>query len=266
MKARSKNAIGWFTLCTILASLTASKIIHDDRKISSEFNDTTLLPSYPNGGLVWNETWGTEYDDACEDVWLDPTSTYAYTCGWTVNTSGPYNDDACLVKWHASNGTVAWNRTWGGTADDLAHGIWGNETHVFTVGRTESYGAQGTDISIIAWDAITGMIEWNVTWSSSSLDIGYAITGDANSNLYACGQTQGMLSDIIVLKFDSSGNEVWNYTLGLSGNDVAHAIWVDDAGSLIFCCGETDSIGAGSKDMILVRVQSTGSLFNYNTW
>ncbi|MHA1369359.1 MAG: hypothetical protein ACTSRA_06555, partial [Promethearchaeota archaeon] len=113
-----------------------------------------------------------------------------------------------------------WNRTWGGSYMDEGWSVWGDGTYLYTCGTTYSYGAGFFDLFLVKWDSDGNQV-WNRTWGGSDWDEGNSVWGDG-SYLYTCGGTYSFGagdSDLVLVKWDTDGNRVWNRTWGGSDLD-----------------------------------------------
>jgi hypothetical protein len=215
-------------------------------------------------GQIWNKTWGgtgNDYDMSSETIWGD--GTYLYTTGYT-ESFGAGGSDLVLIKWDI-NGTQIWYKTWGGTDDDFGYSIWGDGTYLYTTGSAFYYGPDTSDLIIIKWDTNGNQI-WNKTWGGSFGDEGRGIWGDA-TYLYTTGWTTSFgsgLADFIIIKWDANGNQIWNKTWGGSGYDYGDSIWGD--GTYLYTSGHTTSHGAGGRDLLLNKWDTSGNLIFYKTW
>ena len=107
---------------------------------------------------------------------------------------------------------------------------------------------------------------WEEFWGGTGSERGLSIWGD-NTNLYTIGYTNSIGIggyDLCLLKWDNEGNLIWSKTWG--GSDADYGYSIDGEGTNLFTIGYTNSFGAGSTDVFLVRWNSTGSQLWNRTW
>ena len=118
-----------------------------------------------------------------------------------------------------------------------------------------------------------GALQWTATAGdfAGSPEIGYSIVQANDSSYVVAGYTQSYGAgggDIYLLKFDLSGNLLWQKTFGGSGFEGSFTIntleplcslaKTKDGGYVI--AGSTNSFGAGSFDAYVVKVDSAANL------
>ncbi|MBD3227137.1 MAG: hypothetical protein GF329_03030 [Candidatus Lokiarchaeota archaeon] len=112
----------------------------------------------------------------------------------------------------------------------------------------------------------TSDISVNNSWEygSSEYDDGFAITQDSSGNIYLGGITKKTGQyDMILIKVDQNGNQLWNRTWGGSGSEGTAGLAIDTDGN-IYVTGYT-AMGAGLFDMYLVKYSSSGTrIWNRN--
>jgi hypothetical protein len=104
-----------------------------------------------------------------------------------------------------------------------------------------------------------GSVLWRAEYPivSTSTNVGTSITVDQNNNVYVTGYSQALgtnlNSDIVTIKYDSNGNQVWlqRYNGSGNGNDAGNAIAVDKSGNVYVAGYETETNGFTS--MILIK-------------
>lgn len=200
---------------------------------------------------------------------------------WQANTPYNFKQDnmnSTNRKLQTSSSNPAeqrWNTTWGGAGDDhspvpgpdLAVDSSGN---IYLAGTTSNFGAGGDDIALIKYNSL-GVQQWNRTWGGINNDSACAIALDSSNNIYITGtyDRSGVIppisGNIVLLKYNSSGQLQWNATWGGSGLEKGNAIALDSSGN-IYIAGLTISFAVGYTDMVLVKYNNLGEQQWNTTW
>ena len=99
---------------------------------------------------------------------------------------------------------------------------------------------------------------WHKTWGDLWDDHGDDIAIDTLDNIYVVGYTTTVLGDkdIVLLKFDLDGILQWERIWGGSGDiDYILGLFVDSSNN-IYATGETNSYGAGNRDIVLLKYEA----------
>ena len=202
----------------------------------------------PMGNYRWNQSTA-DYGRAVAVDWLNNV----YLVGDTYNTS---HFNVFVAKFSASLASV-WNQTWGGIANEIPYGVAADEAgNVYVAGETTSYGNGSADVFLLKYNA-EGTRQWNKTWGGAGADSARAIAVDRLGNVFIAGQTKSWGAtngDLVVLKFDSSGNLQWNYTYGGPGCEMGAGISVDRYGEVVWVVGYSTSWGAKGRDALLFKL------------
>ncbi|OGF63815.1 MAG: hypothetical protein A2Y62_03460 [Candidatus Fischerbacteria bacterium RBG_13_37_8] len=134
-------------------------------------------------------------------------------------------------------------------------------------GYTSSFGAGMKDVAFLQVDAI-GNIVSRRTYGGTNDDVANSIvkTADGGSviagytNSYGAGNT-----DALILKLNSVGNIIWRRTYGGTNADIINSIIQTSDGGYI-AAGETSSYSAGSADMLLIKLNSSGNILWRRTY
>ncbi|MEX2714706.1 MAG: S8 family serine peptidase [Candidatus Sigynarchaeota archaeon] len=103
------------------------------------------------------------------------------------------------------------------------------------------------------------------TWGGSGTEYPYGSWADANY-IYTTGYTTsyGVGGDMVLVKWDRSGNVIWYRTWG--GSSIEYGYGVCGDGTYIYTAGRTNSYGAGEYDFALVKWDTSGNVIWYRTW
>jgi len=215
------------------------------------YDDMVLVKYDSNGTQQWYRTWGGDDDDYGNGVAVDSLDN-VYLVG--TNYSFGADTDMVLVKYDG-NGTQQWNRTWGRANWAYGNGVAVDSLdNVYVAGDTYRIGTRYTDMVLVKYDG-NGMQQWNRTWGGGDGDYGNGVAVDSLDNVYLAGETRsfGAGSAVMVLvKYDGNGEQQWNRTWGGESHDVGYGVAVDSSDNVYFT-GFTNSFGAGSYDMVLVK-------------
>lgn len=209
-----------------------------------------------NGTLVWAHSWGTSgIDEANGQLGVDDS--YIYVVGHY--DAGPLGSggDALLVAFNRADGSYAWQGTWGGSGLDDAFGMTMDSNYIYSVGITTSFGPN--QIFLLKYDK-TGQLIWSSVWGGSGSELTRSVGLDNDSSfIYVAGSTTSYGNgdfDVVLLKYDQNGNQLWAKTWGGAKLDRSHAIAVNDP--FIYIAGDTFSTGAGGEDAFLLKVDTEG--------
>lgn len=145
----------------------------------------------------------------------------------STNLSNGYHggaSDAIVCKLDA-NGNTLWQKTFGGTnADFLYNSIFFSDSSCIIAGFTSSTDGDGGAQSL----AKTGWVlkldkNGNVIWKNflgSTGSVLYDIVASGDGGGLICGTTNITgSSDVLLVKIDSAGNQIWEKNYGGSGAD-----------------------------------------------
>ncbi|TDX82558.1 T9SS type A sorting domain-containing protein [Epilithonimonas xixisoli] len=185
--------------------------------------------------IEWQKSFGGSKEDFAYDIKQTADGGYI-VAGDTNSTNGDVvgnhgSNDGWVVKLNTS-GIVEWQKTLGGSSYDTISSIL-QDTDGNYVASGYSYSpAGGRDYWVVKLNQ-SGNIIWEKLFGGSSVDTansicqstdgGYIIGGYTNSNDgFVAGNHGG--TDFWIVKLDTSGNLVWQKTLGGSDTDVAFSI------------------------------------------
>ena len=216
------------------------------------------LTTYTKTLFEWNQTYGgTNGDDGYSMV---QTADGGYAIAGYTLSFGAGSYDFWLVKTDAA-GNHQWNQTYGGASLDYGRSVVQTADGGYAIaGYTLSFGAGSYDFWLVKTDA-AGNHQWNQTYGGTGSDRGYSVVQTADGGYTIVGSTDSFGaggSDVWLLKTDIAGNHLWNQTYGGTNTDTgASMVQTADGGYTI--AGSTNSFGAGSYDVWLVKTDAAGN-------
>jgi uncharacterized protein (UPF0548 family) len=222
-----------------------------------------------NGNVVWTRQFGTSSNEPASAVAVSATGVYVagYTNGVMPGQVNAGGADAFVRKYDV-NGNVVWTRQFGTASSDTAYGVAVDATGVYVAGYT--YGALpgqvnagGADAFVRKYDS-DGNEQWTRQFGSASSDSASGVAANG-SGVDVAGYTEGALPpqvsaggvDAFLLRYDSSGTELWTRQFGSANSEAALGVAVDVTG--VYVGGTTDGTlpdqtSAGGADAFVAKM------------
>ena len=221
--------------------------------------DFWLVKTDANGNEMWNQVYGGWNIEWAYSV--QQTTDGGYIIAGRTQSYGSGEYDVWMVKTDAL-GNEEWNRTFGGSDWDEAYSVQQTSDGGYIVaGYTGSYGAGSYDFWLIKTDE-NGNTMWNQTYGGLNSEYAYSVKQTTDGGYIIAGLTKSYGaggSDFWLVKADENGNEEWNRTYGGSDDDYARSVQQTTDGGFIIT-GWTESYGAGSYDVWLIKTDSQGNV------
>lgn len=218
-----------------------------------------IIKLAPDGNIEWLKIFG---DDLLNYTYsIQQTIDGGYIAAGYEWSTDPIMFNIVIFK-ISTDGTEEWSKTYGGSGDDRAYSILQTDEGGFiAAGYTTSYGAGDNDIWVLKL-ASDGSIEWQKTYGGGENEIAYSILQTNDRGYIIAGSISSFgagLTDFWVLKLSSEGGIEWNKIYGGSEIEVAHSICQTFDGGYIVA-GETESFGAGNKDIWILKLSILGNI------
>ena len=219
------------------------------------------------GIIVWNKTFGGSKTDEVRSI--IQTSDGGYAVAGYTNSKGNGRYDVWVLKLN-STGTIVWDKTFGGADNDMAYSIVQTKDSGYAVTGTSRVNNNEVVLQVLKLDS-TGTTVWSKIFRGhesipifargtegrsiiQTSDGGYAVAGfSANGNR---NHTQ-----LLTLKLDSNGNEVWKKTFGSTPNSYSRAysiVQTKEGGYAV--AGYTNGKGNGQDDVWVLKLNNTGTI------
>jgi hypothetical protein len=212
-------------------------------------DDIWLIKTDSMGRKEWDRTFGGPKDDVGMSVIQAKDGGYVVT-GKTASY-GSGKDDAWLIKTNSA-GSELWNKTFGGTEDDVGMQVLEMRGGYIITGRTESEGS-GKKAFLLKTD-LNGKKLWERVYGEDSVGISLQQTLDGGSLIAGYTDSKDSGRKALMVKADNSGKEQWNMHFGGPGQSMSTSVVESNDGECAFA-GITNSFGAGAEDAWLVKVR-----------
>ena len=227
---------------------------YTDVDTTSSYNYNTYITKL----YQWAHIWGGSGYDAARSVALD-SSENVYMGGLTRSYGGG-ETDVLLMK-YTNAGALQWNQTYGGIDSEWANSMAiDSSDNIYLGGGFEYFGTTGYDSYLIKV-ASNGVPQWSRRWGGIGEDLGISIAIDSQDNIYMVGYTESynaVNSDLLLLKYDSFGNLLWNITWGTDNSESGWPIAIDQYDG-IYVGGDVYDYDALEDYIFLVKYDTNGN-------
>ncbi len=208
--------------------------------------------------LTWDKTFGGIEVDMANSIIQTEDGGYA-VAGYTWS-KGAGRQDFWVVKLY-EDGSIEWDRTFGGSAADVIYSIIQTEDRGYAVaGKTKSI-ASGEKAWVIKLNT-RGNKVWDNTFAKRTDDEIFSIIQTKDGGYAVCGYTGAKdwgEVDCWVIKLDKTVNTVWDKIFGGIGWDETNTILqTEDGGYAVF--GFVQSKNEGREDGWIAKLDENGEI------
>ncbi len=246
-------------------------------------NDYEVFLATPASGGPVN-TWGTTYGGSSVERGesfntrgaIRETADGGFVLAGQTQSSDEGDTDVLVLKIDAE-GSVSWQKAFGGSGNEAATVRPMTAGGYIVAGWTESFGTGGKDIWVLKLDE-NGNVgpsypgTWQMAYGGSGDDVATAVEELGCEAGFIVAGTTGSFgagdSDIWILKLDEDGGVTWQKTYGGIEPDIATSIQpTGDGGYIAAGWTWSDTIGSHlNADFWVLKLNSEGNLFTPGTW
>jgi len=218
-----------------------------------------------SGNILWQKSYvGAGYESR---AFIQATSDGGYVMS---GNSGSLSDgyEAIVIRLDSS-GNILWQKSYSGFALPTYH----YEIHqtsddgYILAGDTTSFGAASSDLLLLKLDS-AGDILWQKIYGGTRFEYESSVQQTADGGYILTGITSSFgagIHSLWLLKLDSAGDIQWQKTYGGTGQELHPSILQTIDGGYILV-GDTTSFGAGSRDLLLLKLDSNGNVVQEKTY
>jgi hypothetical protein len=181
--------------------------------------DIWILRLRPDGTIEWQNTYGGDKQDAVLSLQL--TNDKGYIVAGVTGSLGPDEDFDVWILKLSPDGTVEWQKIYGGPHLDLPFSIQQTRDGGYVVaGTTKSFGAGGLDLWVLKLKC-DGVVEWETTYGGVYSDSARSIRQTGDGGYIVASRTSSIGAEEVglgwVLKLSPDGALEWHTTYGKPG-------------------------------------------------
>lgn len=232
-------------------------------------NYHVFLQEYTSScNLMTTKEWGGQGNDIPHGITTD-TLGNVYVVGST-SSFGNGLTQIFLLKYD-TEGEMQFSQTWGAT-NSFGNGVAvDNFGNVYVVG-TISYQGAGSQIVLLKYDSSGNLLSEKTVGGAIQNSYGTGVAVDSAGDVYVTGYTYALgpipgISAVILLKYDPSGNLLFQALWGGRKNDAATGVSVDIDGN-VYLTGYTKSycVAPDIPSAFLLKFDQAGNLLFQRIW
>jgi len=218
-------------------------------------SDLWVLKLDGQGAIQWQKTYGGQEDDLARAIRQAPDGGYV-VAGYT-QSFGAGGWDIWVLKL-AGDGSIEWQKTYGGMESEKTYSIWETSDGGYVVaGYTRSFGAGDADAWVLKLNG-EGAIQWQRTIGGMDSDLACSVRQTSDGGYVVAGGTESFgagQGDFWILKLDEDGNIPGCPLTGTSSATV-----VDTAVEPVDSAARVLDSGCGVTNTFVEPVDSSASI------
>jgi len=191
-------------------------VVGHTESFAAEIRDAYILRLKSNGDTLWTRILRGPSVEGLKSVIA--TSDGNFVAIGNTFSYGAGNADLLLVKFDG-NGTILWQRVYGGALSDFGNEIIESGGSYFAAGSTESFGLGMEDAYLLNVSS-DGVLLWSKNYGQANFDGFNSIIERTSGNFCFAGYSSSLglgFSDALIAEIDYSGNLIWSRIIGRNG-------------------------------------------------
>lgn len=225
-----------------------------------------------DGNMLWEHFYGRDKDEEAFDL-IKTFDNNIALAGYT-KSKGPKKHNFYVLKLNPNGigkkqGELLWHRTAGSDGVDIAMRLKQSpqDSFIYVLGHTTSYGAGGMDIYLVKTDKERGSAKKKIFYGKNNFEHGndFCILPDGNFLIVggSMSDSKGYF-DGYMIQIEKEYYKVWDKMYGDKADEEFVSIFAD--GEDFVVGGFTASQGEGKYDAWIVKVDKKGDLIKENTF
>ena len=233
------------------------------------FYDAFVRQYDATGAVQWTRQFGAGTGAAARAVAVSPDA--VFVAGDVLDGAFPENaagggTDGFLRR-YSTDGTAAWTKQFGTTANDSVAAIAVTSAAVYVAGTTagtlSGETPSGGNDAFVAKFGLDGTPLWHRQFGTPAYDAASAVSA-RGADLYVGGATNGELAhqrralqDAFIRRYNDAGEAIWTKQFGTSDDDVVDGMGATATG--VYLSGWTTGTVEGSSDVFASRYDASGA-------
>ncbi len=236
-------------------------------------DDIFFIKMKLEGGLISQKTFPKEHHERAYGIeeCLDGN----YMIVGEAWDGGFGREDIYLLKLD-KQGDKLWEKYYGGYHTDQGFDIKSLEDGYIALGYTSSQPETTRGNFYLVRTDLEGNMLWEKNFGTDYLDFGFSVLPSSSGDFYLLGTAGGFFNparadflnhdaNLLLIRTNQNGFELSRKYMGGSQHDWGKDMFESDSGEL-YLFGSTQSIGAGSFDMYLTKVDASGHILWERTY
>jgi len=226
--------------------------------------DFWLLKLDQNGEINWSKTYGGNNDEL--GIHVQETADGGFIIVGSTRSFGAGARDLYLIKTD-SNGNLIWDRTYGGVCDDYGIEVQQSTDNGYIItGGTRSFSTNPCfgefDLWLIKTDGVGDNV-WTKIFNVGSRDIGNSVKQTEDNGYVVAGYSGSPwydgAGDVLFIKTDENGNEIWNTLISKGFKDIGSSLQVTYDGGFIIAGSANNAVNL-FDDALLIKIMGIGTI------